>query len=91
MADAASFLSIHRHGFVRVAVCTPRVSPADPAFNAEETLRLAGTGHAQGVDLMLFPELGLSAYAIDDLLLRVGRNRSSFVFNGNIGFDGPHC
>jgi NAD+ synthase (glutamine-hydrolysing) len=64
------FYAIHTHGFVRVAVCTPRVSPGDPGFNAAKTLELAKQGHTRGVDLMLFPELGLSAYAIDDLLLQ---------------------
>jgi NAD+ synthase (glutamine-hydrolysing) len=65
-----SFHAIHSHGFVRAAVCTPRVAPGDPGFNAAETLALARDGHARGVDLMLFPELGVSAYAIDDLLLQ---------------------
>ena len=64
------FYAIHAQGFVRVAVCTPRVAVGEPGFNATETLDLAGQGHAQGVDLMLFPELGISAYAIDDLLLQ---------------------
>jgi len=64
------FQAIHSHGFVRVAACTPRVSPGDPGFNAEETLKLAREGHERGCDLMLFPELGISAYAIDDLLLQ---------------------
>ena len=64
------FFSLHTHGFVRVAVCTPRVSVGDPAANAAEHLALAQEGHARGADLMLFPELGLSAYAIDDLLLQ---------------------
>ena len=64
------FYALHSHGFVRAAVCTPRVAPGDPGFNAAETLELAREGHARGVDLMLFPELGLSAYAIDDLLLQ---------------------
>jgi NAD+ synthase (glutamine-hydrolysing) len=65
-----AFYSIHTHGFVRAAVCTPAVRPAEPAFNAAETLRLARDGDAKGCDLMLFPELGLSAYAIDDLFLQ---------------------
>jgi NAD+ synthase (glutamine-hydrolysing) len=64
------FFALHTHGFVRVAVCTPRVSVGDPGANAAETLALAQEGHARGADLMLFPELGLSAYAIDDLLLQ---------------------
>ncbi|HEX5262215.1 MAG TPA: NAD(+) synthase, partial [Phenylobacterium sp.] len=65
-----SFYAIHSHGFVRVAACTPAVAVGDPGFNAAETLALAKEGHARGVDLMLFPELGLSAYAIDDLFLQ---------------------
>lgn len=64
------FYAIHAQGFVRAAVCTPRVAVGDPGFNAAETLELAKQGHAQGVDLMLFPELGISAYAIDDLFLQ---------------------
>jgi NAD+ synthase (glutamine-hydrolysing) len=64
------FHAIHTHGFVRVAACTPVVAVGDPAFNAGEILAMARDGHVRGVDLMLFPELGLSAYAIDDLFLQ---------------------
>ena len=64
------FYAIHSHGFVRVAACTPRVEVGDPGFNTDETLKLAKAGDKRGCDLMLFPELGLSAYAIDDLLLQ---------------------
>jgi NAD+ synthase (glutamine-hydrolysing) len=65
-----AFYSIHSHGFVRAAVCTPAVLPGDPGFNAAETLRMARQGDVESCDLMLFPELGLSAYAIDDLHLQ---------------------
>ncbi|WP_397422251.1 NAD(+) synthase [Phenylobacterium sp.] len=65
-----AFHSIHTHGLVRAAVCTPAVIPGDPGFNTVETLRLAREGDAAGCDLMLFPELGISAYAIDDLFLQ---------------------
>jgi len=64
------FYAIHTHGFVRVAVCTPKVAVGDPGANAAETLALAAKGEAEGCDLMLFPELGISAYAIDDLFLQ---------------------
>jgi NAD+ synthase (glutamine-hydrolysing) len=70
MSQRESFLSIHRQGFVRVAGCTPRVHVGDPAANAEETLALLREGEARHVDLAVYPELGLSAYAIDDLLLQ---------------------
>jgi NAD+ synthase (glutamine-hydrolysing) len=64
------FHSLHSQGFVRVAAATPRIAVGDPGANAEETLALMHDGEARAVDLMLFPELGLSAYAIDDLLLQ---------------------
>jgi NAD+ synthase (glutamine-hydrolysing) len=64
------FYSLHRQGFVRVAACTPRICVGDPRSNSEETLALMREGESRSVDLMLFPELGISAYAIDDLLLQ---------------------
>src|SRR6185436_6427097 len=65
-----SFYSSHTHGFVRVAGCTPRVHVGDPGANAEETLALMREGETRHLDLMVFPELGISAYAIDDLHLQ---------------------
>ncbi|MBX3481039.1 MAG: NAD(+) synthase [Caulobacter sp.] len=61
------FRSPYRHGFVRVAGCVPLTAVADPARNVDETLALVARGHDQGVALMLFPELGLSAYSSEDL------------------------
>jgi NAD+ synthase (glutamine-hydrolysing) len=51
-----------------VVACQPRCEVADPAFNLAQTLSLAREGDAQGVALMVFPELGISGYALDDLL-----------------------
>jgi len=70
MSKKDHFLSIHRQGFVRVAGCTPRVHVGDPRANADETLALMRAGEERHVDLAVFPELGVSAYAIDDLLLQ---------------------
>jgi NAD+ synthase (glutamine-hydrolysing) len=67
---SAPFFSIHAQGMVRIGACTPRIAVGDPAANARETLELLQEGAARNVDLMLFPELGLSAYAIDDLFLQ---------------------
>ena len=66
-ADRPSFHSPYAHGFVRVAVCTPRTRVADVAFNTDETLALIARGEREGAAVMVFPELGLSSYAIDDL------------------------
>jgi len=65
---AVSFFSPYAHDFVRVAGCVPRIEPACPRFNADRTLDLLRQGDAERVGVMVFPELGLSAYAIDDLL-----------------------
>src|SRR5687768_1072619 len=65
-----AFFSLHRHGFVRIAACTPQISVGDPKANTAETLAMMHEGEARNIDLMLFPELGISAYAIDDLLLQ---------------------
>jgi NAD+ synthase (glutamine-hydrolysing) len=64
------FFSLHRQGFVRIAACTPKMAVGDPTTNGDETLQMMREGDARRADLMLFPELGLSAYAIDDLLLQ---------------------
>ncbi|MCJ8518734.1 NAD(+) synthase [Rhizobium tarimense] len=61
---------MYSHEFLRVATCVPSTEVADPDFAVEETLRLAKLGSDDGCAVMLFPELGLSSYAIDDLLLQ---------------------
>ncbi len=66
----SDFFDPASHGFLRLGVCTPRVRPADVAANGAETERLIREGAAAGCSVMLFPELGLSAYAVDDLLLQ---------------------
>ena len=68
MDPTGSFHSLYRHGFARVAACTTRVALADPAANAEAILRMGRRCHDQSVALAVFPELGVSGYAISDLL-----------------------
>ena len=64
------FYSAYRHGFVRVAACTHHTTIADPAANAESVLRLARACHDDAVALAIFPELTLSGYSIEDILLQ---------------------
>jgi NAD+ synthase (glutamine-hydrolysing) len=66
------FFSAYRHGFVRVAACTHHTTLADPAANAESVLRMARECHDEGVALAVFPELTLSGYSIEDILLQDG-------------------
>ncbi|WP_285901543.1 NAD(+) synthase [Frankia sp. AiPs1] len=68
--EPREFAAIHSHGLVRVAAATPLVVTADPACNAEATVSLARRADADGVDVVVFPELGLSSYALDDLHLQ---------------------
>jgi NAD+ synthase (glutamine-hydrolysing) len=65
-----AFHSAYRHGFVRVAACTHHTALADPAANAESVLRMARDCHDDGVALAVFPELTLSGYSIEDILLQ---------------------
>ena len=64
------FYDMHSHGFVRVATSTPQVRTADVGYNAQGILDEARRAHAQKIDLLLFPELCLSSYALDDLLIQ---------------------
>ncbi len=63
-----TFHSLYAQGMVRVAVATPLMHLTEPEANAAITLHLAQQAHEAGVGLVLFPELGLSGYSIDDLL-----------------------
>ena len=66
------FSSIHAHGLVRVAAATPIATAGNPAANAEAALALARQAHDAHVDLVVYPELNLSSYAVDDLHLQDG-------------------
>ena len=70
MAKTHPFFSPATHGFVRVAAATPVVHTADPKANADEHIALIEQAAAQGCDLVVFPELSLTGYAIDDLLMQ---------------------
>jgi NAD+ synthase (glutamine-hydrolysing) len=48
----------------------PQVAVAEPAKNGDQVAALVDAGARDGVGLLLFPELCLSAYAIDDLLFQ---------------------
>ena len=66
--DWGRFDSLYSHGFVRVAAAVPLVQIAEPAVNAERTLALARRPSDEHAALVVFPELGLSGYSIEDLL-----------------------
>jgi NAD+ synthase (glutamine-hydrolysing) len=64
------FDSIYDQGFVRVAACVPAVAIADPRTNAASVVELLRASAEEGVGIALFPELALTGYSIEDLLLQ---------------------
>jgi len=65
-----NFYGIYDQGMARVAACTVPVRLVDPAANAAATLAVAGDCHADGVAVAVFPELGLTGYSLEDLVLQ---------------------
>jgi NAD+ synthase (glutamine-hydrolysing) len=65
-----TFRSIYRHGFARVAACVIPSSVADPTANADAILDVASTCSQRAIAVAVFPELCLSGYAIEDLLMQ---------------------
>jgi NAD+ synthase (glutamine-hydrolysing) len=66
----APFEAIHRHGFVRVSAASPTGSSGDVGFNVDQAIALAEEADGKGCDLVVFPELNISSYAVDDLFLQ---------------------
>ncbi|MBV8771229.1 MAG: NAD(+) synthase [Deltaproteobacteria bacterium] len=67
MRSGENFFNFYNHDFIRVAVGIPPVRVADPEFNANQTIALLRDAAQRRAALVLFPELGLSAYSCDDL------------------------
>jgi len=61
------FFDMHRHGFVRAATSTPRVRTADVACNVAGIIAEAQRAHECHCDLVVYPELCISSYTLDDL------------------------
>ena len=64
------FASAYAHGFARVAACTMPIAIADPARNVDTITDIARQVHDEGVAVAVFPELCVSGYALEDLLLQ---------------------
>src|SRR3954465_12692105 len=64
------FRSIYQQGFARIAACTGSVAVADPPANAEMLLRGARECAEEGVVVALFPEMTLTGYSLEDLVLQ---------------------
>ena len=58
-----------KYGFIKVGVATPAVCVADCAYNAEQMLTVLAEAEKQGVSLLVYPELCLTADSCGDLFL----------------------
>lgn len=64
---AASEEWIAPFGFARVATAVPELHLAAPNANARETIQMLAAAEDEGVDVVVFPELGLTGYTCGDL------------------------
>jgi NAD+ synthase (glutamine-hydrolysing) len=70
VSTSPDFESAYRHGFARVAACTIPIALADPAANAESVIEQARECDADAVAVAVFPELCLTGYSIEDLVMQ---------------------
>jgi len=59
------------HGFLRVAAAAPRLRVADPQTNARFALEVIQQARSRGVQVLVFPELGLPGYTSGDLFFNL--------------------
>lgn len=65
------------HGLLRVAACSPTLRVGDCAFNADQTLETLRQAQVAGVEVAVFPELGLTGYTCNDLFHQQALLRSA--------------
>lgn len=56
-----------KHGFIKVAAATPKISVANCSNNISEIIKLHDRAHALGVKLLVFPELCVTGASAGDL------------------------
>ena len=55
------------YGFIKVAAAIPSLRVADCAYNVEKMLPLIAEAEKNNVEIILFPELGITSYSCGDL------------------------
>ena len=61
---------MHKYGFVRTACAVPELKLADCQYNIGEIISLATSAWAQGIEVVLFPELCITGYTCGDLFFQ---------------------
>ena len=59
------------HGFLKACTVSPALRVADCAFNTQQTIAAMQRAAADGAQLAVFPELGLTGYTCGDLFFPV--------------------
>ena len=59
-----------KDGFIRVAAATPQVKVADTRWNREQIEQIMKECSKEGVKILVFPELSITAYTCGDLFLQ---------------------
>lgn len=54
-------------GFVRVATAVPRIKVADCEYNANNIINIIKKAHDKDINILVFPELSITAYTCGDL------------------------
>ena len=58
------------YGFIKVAAAVPSLRVADCMYNVEMMLPLIEEAEKKSVEVLLFPELGITSYSCGDLFLQ---------------------
>lgn len=58
-----------KHGFIRAAAATPEIKVGDCKFNSEQIVTIIKDAAANGVSVIVFPELCVTGYTCADLFL----------------------
>lgn len=56
-----------QNGFIKVAAAVPTVRVADCAFNVQHIENMMAQADGQGIEIICFPELSITAYTCQDL------------------------
>ena len=59
-----------RGGFIRAAASTPNIKVADCIYNGDRTIEMIKEAMEKEVNLIVFPELGITGYTCGDLFLQ---------------------
>lgn len=73
-----------QHGFVRVAAASPPMRLAQVDFNALRTLDYLEIAEKRGVNIAVFPEMGLTGYTCNDLFFQKALQSEAIAALGKI-------